>query len=232
MAEEVRARAAVAAVFLNGEYEPEPAFYRQAAEGASMLIGADGGAAWMIKLGLPPSVVVGDFDSLSPLALEELQAKGVRSVRHPVRKDRTDAELAVDEALRMGAGAIDVFGGLGAGFDYAVGHVALLRGLARRRVPARLLEPALTFMVMPARSRLSVSAPPGSRFSLQPLTQRAVVSLRGFDYELRAARLRADACRGLGNMVTRHDAEVLVHAGLAAVHVGAPLQPFWSGMTA
>lgn len=219
-------QAKIAAVFLNGEYAAADEFYRAVAAAADVLMAADGGAARMLALGLFPSVVVGDFDSLTPEALGQLAARGARVVRHPSRKDQTDAELACEEALRLGAGAIDLVGGLGAAFDHAVGHLAILRRLAGQGVPARLLDPSLTCMVMPRWSRLLV-AEVGARFSLQPLTAWAVVTLRGFEYELSAVRLRADSCRGLGNTVVEGQAEVRIHAGAAAVIVGASLQPMW-----
>ena len=59
---------------------------------------------------------------------------GVELIRHPVRKDRTDGELAVDEALRRGAGELVLAGALGA-LDHTLGHLAILRRVAARGVP-------------------------------------------------------------------------------------------------
>lgn len=215
-----------AAVFLNGEYAAADVFYREVAAAADILVAADGGAARMLALGLTPSVVVGDFDSLAPEELRQVTAHGARVVRHPVRKDRTDAEIACREALTLGVGVLDLVGGLGAAFDHAVGHLAVLRWLAGRGVPARLLDPSLTCMVMPGHSRLQVAAV-GARFSLQPLTARVMVSLQGFEYELTRATLRADSCRGLGNTVAAARAEVRIHTGAAAVIIAAPQLAEW-----
>ena len=49
---------------------------------------------------------IGDFDSLDAAAVEETRRRGARLVRHPVRKDRTDGELAVDEALDAGRAVV------------------------------------------------------------------------------------------------------------------------------
>ena len=210
-----------AALFLNGDYADDPGFYRRLAGSADLVVAVDGGAERLALFGVRPDVAVGDFDSLSAERLAELTAAGVRIVRHPVRKDQTDAELGVEEALRAGAGCIDIAGALGGAFDHSLGSLALLRHLAGVGVVARLVEPALSVTVAVAPRRLVLTARPGSRFSCLPLTRRAVVSLAGVDYELDHTALRADACRGVGNRVARAGAEVVVHAGAAVLSVEA-----------
>jgi thiamine pyrophosphokinase len=210
-----------AVLFLNGDYAADPDFYRRLAGSADLVVAADGGAERLALLGARPDVVVGDFDSLSEERLAELAAAGVRIVRHPVRKDQTDAELAAQEALRFGAGFIDIAGALGGAFDHSLGSLALLRHLAGIGVAARLVEPALSVTVAAAPRRLVLAATAGSRFSCLPLTRRAVVSLSGFDYELDHVDLRADACRGVGNRVARAGAGVVLHAGTAVLTVEA-----------
>lgn len=210
-----------AALFLNGDYAADPDFYRRLAGSADLVVAADGGAERLALLGVRPDVAVGDFDSLCGARLEELTAAGVRIVRHPTRKDQTDAELAVREALRAGARIIDIAGALGGAFDHSLGSLALLRHLAGIGVAARLVEPSLSVTVAVAPRRLVLAAAPGSRFSCLPLTRRAVVSLAGFDYELDHTALRADACRGVGNRVARAGAEIVLHAGAAALTVEA-----------
>jgi thiamine pyrophosphokinase len=210
-----------AALFLNGEYAADDAFYRRIAGTADLLVAADGGAARLTALGLRPDAVVGDLDSLDAASLAALRAAGVRVVVHPVCKDETDAELAAAWAVAAGAGRLVVCGALGAGFDHALGNVALLRRQAAAGVDARLAAPDLTVVVLLAGQGMRLSAQPGTRFSLVPLTRRAVASLDGFEYDLDRAALRADRCRGLGNSVRRRGARVRLHAGAAAVLVVA-----------
>ena len=125
-------------MFLNGVYE-ETAYYVGWAAAADLVVGADGGARFLLAAGVSPDLVVGDFDSLAAARVAELEAAGVELVRHPVRKDQTDGELAVDEARRRGAGELVLAGALGA-LDHTLGHLAVLRRLeaAGVRVPSRL----------------------------------------------------------------------------------------------
>jgi thiamine pyrophosphokinase len=206
----------LAVVFLNGEYE-EPAFYCSWARAADLVVAADGGAGFLLEHGILPDVVVGDFDSLPAVAVERLEAAGVELVRHPVRKDRTDGEMAADEALRRGAVELVLAGALGA-LDHTLGHLAILRRLAARGVAARLAAPRLTVRVLVAPTEARLDAPAGTRVSIVPLQGDALVTLEGLDYPLSRGVLQRDACLGLGNAVEAA-ARILVHEGVAAVLV-------------
>ena len=208
--------ARLAVVFLDGDYD-DPAYFRGWAEAADMAVAADGGARFLLEQGIRPDVVVGDFDSLPAAAVERLEAAGVELVRHPVRKDRTDGEMAADEALRRGAVELVLAGALGA-LDHTLGHLALLSRLAARGVTARLAAPRLTVRVLAARDQVWLDAPAGTRVSIVPLRGDALVTLEGFDYTLDRGALPHDACLGLGNAVVAA-ARILVHDGVVAALV-------------
>jgi len=209
-------RAPLAVVFLAGDYD-DPAYFRGWAEAADIVVAADGGARFLLEQGVRPDLVVGDFDSLPAADVERLEAAGVELVRLPVRKDRTDGEMAADEALRRGAGELVLVGALGA-LDHTLGHLAILRRLAARGVAARLAAPRLTVRVLVAPDEARLDAPPGSRVSVVPLHGDALVTLEGFDYPLTRGGLPRDACLGLGNAVVAA-ARILVHEGAVAVLV-------------
>jgi thiamine pyrophosphokinase len=208
---------ALAVVFLDGEYG-DHAWYRALAARADILLAADGGAAFLVAAGVRPEAVIGDFDSLDDAAADVLRAQGVEFVRHPVRKDVTDGELAVEEALRRGAGALLLAGATGA-LDHTLGHLAILRRLAERGVAARMGAPDLAVTVLAAPSDVVLAAPSGARVSLAPFGGDAVVSLSGLEYPLDRGVLPADACLGLGNHVTAPPARICVHRGAAVVVV-------------
>ena len=214
-----------AVVFLDGVYE-DAAYYRAWAEAAALVVAADGGARFLIAAGVRPDVVVGDFDSLPSAAAARLADDGVELVRHPVRKDVTDGELAVEEALRRGAGELVLAGALGA-LDHTFGHLAILRRLAARGVAARLAAPHLTVRVLVAPAETALDAAAGTRVSVAPLGDDAVLTLRGFDYPLTRGVLPGDACLGLGNSVDAGGAAgIVVHEGVVAVLVASGDEAF------
>ena len=66
------------------------------------------------------------------------EAAGVRVERHPVDKDATDLELALDYALAAGATRVTVVsGGGGARLDHHLAELVLLGCDALRAAPAR-----------------------------------------------------------------------------------------------
>jgi len=206
----------LAAVFLDGDYE-DPVYFAKWAEAADIVVAADGGARFLLEQGILPDVVVGDFDSLVAADAERLLAAGVELERHPVRKDRTDGEMAVDAALRRGASELVLAGALGA-LDHTLGHLAILRRLAARGAAARLVAPRLAVRVVVAPGEVPLDAPPGTRVSVVPVWGDALVTLEGLDYPLSRGALPCDACMGLGNTVT-DVARVIAHEGLVAVLV-------------
>ena len=221
--EELRAGARRAAVFVNGEYEDEE-FYRCLFAAADLTVAADGGAGFLLRNGLVPDVLVGDFDSLAAVQVEELAAAGARVVRHPARKDFTDGEAAIDEALVWGAQTVVLAGALSKGLDHVLGNLAVLRRVARRGCLARLAAPGLSLAVLARDGELAVPAPAGTRVSLLALSDEASVSLRGFDYPLDHGTIAAAGCLGIGNAVAVSPAMVTLHAGELAVIVFAELE--------
>ena len=76
------------------------------------VIAADSGLDAARALGLTVDLLVGDLDSVSPTGLAIAESAGTAVERHPPAKDATDAELAIDAALRQGCGhLIGVSGG-------------------------------------------------------------------------------------------------------------------------
>ena len=73
-----------------------------------IVIAVDGGGAVCIEAGVTPDIVLGDFDSLDPAALEWLRRVGVTVKAFPADKDQTDLELALAVARGQGAARVTV----------------------------------------------------------------------------------------------------------------------------
>ncbi|MBN2205659.1 MAG: thiamine diphosphokinase [Thermoleophilia bacterium] len=211
-------RGSVAAlVLLDGDYE-DAGYYRRRCAEARFVVAADGGLGFALAHGVRVDVLVGDFDSLGAADVEAAERAGVRVERHPVRKDATDGELAVEAALAEGPGELMLAGALGGGLDHVVSHLALLRRAARRGAAARIVSPRLCVTALVAPAAVDLDAAAGARVSLAPLEGDARVTLEGLAYPLREGVLAADACLGLGNAVAGQ-ARITVHDGVVAVFV-------------
>jgi thiamine pyrophosphokinase len=188
------------AIFANGDYEDD-AYYLERFARARRVIAADGGYAFLHRHGLAPEALVGDFDSLPEDLVAAADAAGVTIVQRPTRKDQTDTELAVAEALERGTRAIELLGALGGRPDHLLGHVAVLRGLEQRGVPAWIASPGLVLRVFWAPASVTLDSPPGTIVSFQSLAPTSVLTLRGFEYVATNAPLNAESCLGVSNVV-------------------------------
>lgn len=86
------------------------------------VICADGGYVHAKKLGIVPDIWLGDGDSLIG---EEAVAKEKQIF--PVKKDYTDTDLAVMEALKRGFDDVVIIGALGGRLDHEFSHFCLLK---------------------------------------------------------------------------------------------------------
>jgi thiamine pyrophosphokinase len=145
------------------------------------VIAADGGMAHAETLDLAPELWVGDFDSTS----EELAERHRHVARHafPAEKEKTDGEIAVDEAVRLGAREIVLVGGLGGQADHALAHFGLILKLGRRRVSSFITsghEEAYPIL----NGTHHFDLPRGTRFSVVPFTDLAGLDLDGVKWPL------------------------------------------------
>lgn len=145
------------------------------------VIAADGGMAHAEALDLAPELWVGDFDSTS----DELAERHRTVARHafPAEKDKTDGEIAVDEAVRLGAREIVMVGGLGGQADHALAHFGLILKLSRRRVAAFITSGnEEAYPILNGTQRFDL--PRGTRFSVIPFTDLAGLDLEGVKWPL------------------------------------------------
>lgn len=95
-----------------------------------LVIAADAGYRHAKALGIVPSVLLGDFDSLGVPSVEE----GVEILQVPAEKDVTDTQLAVQVALERGATELVILGGLGGRADHLLSNLSILERLWEKHI--------------------------------------------------------------------------------------------------
>lgn len=181
------------------------------------LFGADVGALRLIELGFEPDLAIGDFDSVSPQQLATIRRYS-RSIEivDPVDKDYTDTELAFHRALALEPDEIVLAGGLGTRFDHSLANVHLLAAAHRRGVRASVID-AHNEVLLTA-DRLVLRRPGRPTVSLLPLTPIVSgITLTGFRYPLRNARLEIGQSLGISNVLEADEGIVTVADGLLLV---------------
>jgi thiamine pyrophosphokinase len=109
--------------------------------GACYVACADGGYAFAAAEGIVPDIVIGDFDSLAPEFLREMEEKGIKAQRHPREKDDTDTMLCVKHGLALGFSAFTLVGGLGGEFSHTAANLQALSFLTDMECDAEIVTP-------------------------------------------------------------------------------------------
>ena len=177
------------------------------------VVAADGGLERALALGLDVDVVIGDLDSGSEAAVAAAERAGARVVRHPVAKDATDLELALDEAVALGARRVLVVASAGGRLDHLLASLLQLGSdrLAGLELDA-LVGEALVHVV---RGERRLSGTPGEVVTLVPLGGPAAgITTTGLEYPLAAETLAPGSTRGVSNVFAATDAHVRVTQGV------------------
>ncbi len=97
-----------------------------------LIIAADAGFLTAKRLGVAPSLLLGDFDTLPKSELPD----GIEVMEYPAKKNFTDTQLAVEIAIERGATNITLVGGLDGRLDHTLSALAILEDLNARGIPA------------------------------------------------------------------------------------------------
>jgi thiamine pyrophosphokinase len=202
-------------IFANGVI-PEFASARRLIQAEDVLIAADGGTRLALALGLYPSVVIGDLDSLSPDDRQQLDAKGTEIQQYPREKDETDLELAFQYACRGGYREILVVGAVGGRLDQTVGNLSLLAKPEFAALDVRIDDGVEEALI--TRSRCEIHGEPGDIVSLLPWGGPVSgICTEGLRWPLRDERLFPDRTRGISNEMMHKTADISQKSGLLLV---------------
>ncbi len=161
---------------------------------APVAVAADSGADGLLRLGVMPEAVIGDFDSLSASARAAIPA----ARQHPVPEQAT---TDFDKALRsIEAPFVLALGFAGARLDHGLAAMNTLVTRPDRR--CILVGPKDLAFAAPARLELTLT--PGEPLSLFPMT-RVTGASRGLEWPIDRLELAPDGMIGTSNRVTsRH----------------------------
>lgn len=186
-----------------------------------LIIAADGGMTHCRALGIKPSIVIGDLDSLDPDYLKSFQTSGTEIISYPINKDQTDLELAFFKALDLGSDEILVLGALGARWDMTIANLFLSASPEFSKVTIRLIDGHQEIILLRGKGELTFKGKKGDILSIVPLGQDAYgVTLRGLEYPLKDDVLKFGATRGISNVLIDDTATVYLKKGLLlCIHI-------------
>jgi thiamine pyrophosphokinase len=164
------------------------------------LVVSGGPAPDAAEVGPLPS---GAFVIAADSGLEHATALGVRVERHPVDKEATDLELALEQALELGATRVTVVsGGGGARLDHHLAELVLLAAVrfAPLHIDARI--GSARAVAIHAGEAVALTGETGAMLTLLALGGPAHgVTTKGLRWPLRGETLYPGSTRGVSNVI-------------------------------
>jgi thiamine pyrophosphokinase len=154
--------------FISGEIEKK-----------DLIICADGGISHALFLGIKPDVIVGDFDSFE----EENPFPEARVIKAEKKKDLTDTQIAINEAVRMKAFDLLLIGCIYGRLDQTFANIQLLLKYTRQGCQMTLIGENDILKVVTG--SVSIEKKEGFYLSLFALSDTVRdLSIKGTVYEL------------------------------------------------
>jgi thiamine pyrophosphokinase len=202
-------------IFVNGHL-PDLELARRLPRPGDIILAANGGTKHALALGLVPSIVIGDLDSLTSLELGRLNAAETEIHSYPRNKNETDFELALQYSIKAGYQEIVVVAALGDRLDQTLGNLAILTNPQLATLDVRLdngVEEAFF-----TRSSCQVHGVAGDIVSLVPWGRKVTgVTTTGLRWPLQCENLYPYKTRGISNELLGESASISLESGLLLI---------------
>ena len=173
-----------------------------------LIVAADGGFKHVKDKNVV--AVIGDFDTLGYLPY------GTKMVIHPVDKDKTDGELALDFIKENGGDSVTIYGATGGKIEHILGNVGLLAYAGQIGLNAKILEERATAYFV--NDELHIEDSEGSRLSVIPFGGEVKFEeSEGLKYRLDGLKILPYSSLGISNEVTEGKAFIKVKKGACIV---------------
>lgn len=201
-------------IFAGGELSPE---YLDVLDEEDFIIGADRGALFLISHGYTPDISVGDFDSIPPEALQEIEAKSKKTITcDAFNKDLTDSEMALDLAINTQPEDILLLGVTGTRMDHTLASIQMMTRALQRQINCSVMDN--NNYISLTGSHALVQDRGFTYVSLLPLTPEVTgINLSGFLYPLTNATLKLGQSLGVSNKLIEPSGIVTIDSGLLLI---------------
>lgn len=191
-------------------------FLQSVIENNDYVICADGAAQYLMDLNIVPNLLVGDFDSINKKTLKWAKQNNVKIRQFPVKKNMTDAELAVEFALKQKPYQITIIGAIGSRFDHSLSNIMLLYKIHKIGINAIIIDEinhiAITDDVLKMKCQI------GQIVSIIPIGGDARgVTLEGLEYPLTDYRIEMGSSLGISNKALSEEIVISVENGILLV---------------
>jgi thiamine pyrophosphokinase len=180
---------------------------------ADLIVAADSGYDVALHLGFRVDVLVGDMDSISDVPIPD----HVIVERHPVDKDQTDLDLALEVATREDPARVVIVAGTGGRFDHELSTSGLLCSERWAGIDEIDWVSSRGWAHVLRRRRI-LHGDVGAMVSLIPIGGAAMgVTTNGLKWELSGDDLEPGSTRGVSNVMRAPVADIKLESGCLLV---------------
>ncbi len=203
-------------IFVNGDFTDKE-FYMQVISNCELIIAADGAANSLKKLEITPDIIIGDMDSIEEKVFSYYKNKNVSMLKYPVKKDKTDTELAIDEMADKGYKDVLMMGFAGGRIDHMLGNIGMCSYAASVGVNLKLTDEK-TVIFLAIKGRTVIEAAKKSTISFISYGGPAKIKkLTGFEYSLENYCLLPGSTRCISNAAQQRDPVIELECGSVLV---------------
>ncbi|MBI5207665.1 MAG: thiamine diphosphokinase [Candidatus Firestonebacteria bacterium] len=183
------------------------------------LIAVNGGSKNCYNSGITPDIIIGDIDSLPLKILNYFIKKRIRIIPFSKDKDKTDTEIAIDEALRLKPEEINFICMSGKRPDHALANIFLMEKIVIHGIRARILSKKYTIELV--NKHIQIKGKKGDIVSMLSLSEKSTgITLKGFKYNLINSKLERRKSLGISNVMEKQKAEIIVKKGfILVIHI-------------
>lgn len=200
------------------------------------IIAADHGLDACRQMDIMPDYIFGDFDSVKTETYAFYTERVPdRIKRFPTRKDETDTELAIHEAIRIlqetassesimeeneadtsfSNHKITILGATGTRLDHVVGNIHLLKVALDAGVDCQIVDDHNRIRLVNDALTLDREEQFGEFVSLLPFTDTVEgITLKGFEYDVEDWTMNSGLARGVSNEIKEEVAEISMRSGI------------------
>lgn len=180
--------------------------------GYTFIIGVDGGNNFLIKLGIIPDLVIGDFDSIKKVNLKRLNK--LTKVKIIKRQNDTDVEKAIKFLIRHKYTEAILLGGTGNRLDHSIANISfVLKYFDKIRLSLVHLDSILT----PYSGDVTLATKINEIVSLYTFNPETLVTSSGLKYRLSKTSLMMGVKDSTSNLAVRNKVKLNIINGVAII---------------
>ena len=184
------------------------------------VIAADGGYEHLLKIGIIPDVILGDFDSIDPNIYKNISGTGNlrdKIIEFPRQKDETDMMLAVRHGMEKGYGFFQIFGWGGGRVSHTFANMQLITYIFQMGAEGALIDRE-TLVTAVKNAEISFGKDQKGYISLLSLNDVSEgITIKGLKYEIENASLENYTTVGVSNEFIGKENSIRVENGLLAI---------------